>query len=171
MEDLSSGLGDRGRYPPLKMRIEIQFVGGFRDGTTLIGDTDQPRSASAYPFLTDNAQIGRRVSEMPPETRREMNDLICPPDKSNDFKRRMQSLVDEIATSKLSQPEIDSELEKIAEQNEVEFPRTGQKISFSNFKRVVYEIDSREIRNDCIYAIATYIGEDNENVMNDWPPT
>ncbi len=51
------------------MKIVFEFAGGFRDGTKLIGDTDSPKSAAAYPFLTDNGTVDKIVTEMPPRRR------------------------------------------------------------------------------------------------------
>jgi hypothetical protein len=152
------------------MRIEIRFKGGFRDGTTLSGDTDDPSSAAAYPFLTNGAGIGKRVSEMPPETRNELYCFICPNEKAGDFIKRAEELVSRIANSELTNDEVAAAIETVVRQNESEFPMHLNHIPFSRFKNVIYEIKSREIRDDCIYAIAEYIGVDDKTILNDWPP-
>ena len=71
----------------------------------------------------------------------------------------MQKLKNKISSSDLSQSEIDAEFERIFTENEAKFPTTSPIIRFSKFKREIYEITSREVRNDCIYASAIYIGE------------
>ena len=152
------------------MRIEIKFTGGFRDGTTLVGDTEQPRSASAYPFLTDNAQIGKRVTEMPQESWQQMMEMVRSREESDDLNSELQELSDRMADTTFSDLEMDDQFKTLFERHEKKYPTGNRKLPFSKFKRVVYEIESRVVRDDCIYATAIYIGEENENYMEDWPP-
>ena len=153
------------------MRIEFKFTGGFRDGATLVGDTNQPRSASAYPFLTDNAQIGKRVTEMPQNLWREMMEMVRSREATDDLGMELQDLSDRMSESDFDETRMEQEFKRIFQRHEIIRPETGHKLQFSNFKRQIYEIESREIRDECIYATATYVCEESENYMEDWPPT
>ena len=153
------------------MKIVIEFKGGFRDGTSLIGDTETPSSAAAYPFLTDNGTIGKRVSEMPPDRRTAMRSIVYSDERSAALKRSAEDMISRYRSGDLTDSEMELEMEKLLNDNESQFPRPPDWISqMAKFKNVIYEITSREVRNDCIYATASYIGDDEERVMPKWPP-
>ena len=153
------------------MKIFIRFTGGFRDGTTLEGDTDDPRSAAAYPFLTDNGTIGKRVSEMPPDRWRQIQNLISPPEKQRAQEKAAQELKSEIKSNPMNQFQIDAAMMEMHAEIESKFPRSPDLYSLlANFRKVVYEIVSRELRNDCILAEAVHVGDDPEIVFHEWPP-
>jgi len=153
------------------MKILIQFTGGFRDGTTLEGDTDEPRSAAAYPFLTDNCTIGKRVSEMPPERRKQIQNLISPPEKQNARKKAAEEFKAILSSNTMNQFQIEAALHEMESDIESRFPRSPDLYSrISKFRRVVYEIVAREMGDDCIHAEAVHVGDDPEIVLPEWPP-
>lgn len=153
------------------MKIVIEFHGGFRDGTSLVGDTNIPSSASAYPFLTGNATIGKRVSEMPPDRQIAKHRIFFSEEKSAALKRSADDMISRFKSGELTESEMESEMEELMQHIEIQFPRSPDWMSrAAEFRNVIYEITSRDVRNGCIYATASYIGDDEERVPPQWPP-
>ncbi len=152
------------------MKITIEFKGGFRDRTTLVGDTKIPRSAAAYPFLTDNGTVGKRVSEMPTDNWKEIFRLMASPEKAAATKNGAKEIAAKDKANPMSYFEMDAAFKKLMADMESKYPRAPDLYSrLSKFKKVIYEIVSREILDDCIYVRAEYIGEDSEIMFPDWP--
>ena len=104
------------------MKITIQFIGGFRDGTFLVGDTDVPRSAAAYPFLTDAGTIGKRVSELPASCWQAINEYPRP----IDFYERVSTFrkaIYEIVSREIIEDCIIATAKYMGEESEYAFPK------------------------------------------------
>ena len=70
----------------------------------------------------------------------------------------------------MNQFAIDAALKKIRDEIEEKYPRPVDLYSrLSEFRNVIYEIVSREVRDDCICVRAEYVGEDPEVVFPDLP--
>ena len=137
----------------------------------MTGDTEVSNSAAAYPFLTDGGTIGKRVSEMPPERRAAMFNIVSSDEKLAAMKRFAEDLGSKYESGDLTDLELAMEVRKFANDNEAQFPRPPDwMFRMAEFKNVVYEITSREIRDGCIYATATFRGDDEEGIMPKWPP-
>ena len=144
------------------MKFIIKFIGGFRDGTTLVGSTEQNSSAAGYPFLTDGGTIGRQVSEMPTETMEALHRLIMSEDQSEAYKKGADELIARFKDSDLTEEQKIKMVENLTRENQSEFPSSSEWVSrLSEFKNEIYEITSREIQGDSIYATASFIGEEN----------
>ena len=71
----------------------------------------------------------------------------------------------------MNQFQIDAALHKMEAEIESKFPRSPDLYSrLSKFRKVVYEIVSRDMLNDCIRVEAVHAGDDPETVFPEWPP-
>jgi len=94
---------------------------------------------------------------------------------ARETERLKKKAAKEIAAKHNSNPmnqfQIDAALHKMEAEIESKFTRSPDLYSrLSKFRKVVYEIVSRDMLNDCIRVEAVHAGDDPETVFPEWPP-
>ena len=158
------------------MKITFNFNGGFLDGETIVGDTNEktPSPARRYVFLSQGGRVGIRFRDMPPERCEELRRLFMPEEVRDRWMAALEAAMEAVKAD-IDEENLPPEKE-LRERYAAAFQEHGvhsalQFLHHASLAEIdqkmrsitsqVFEVTARDERSDEIFVEVTFVGEDH----------